>query len=129
MGQRHSHGRTPGEKCKFFFSLYGGGSFFATFFLCGFSFLLRFSPYGVPFLPFGGLSATFFSIWGPFCYVFLVIVGLFHHVWAFLLLFFHVRGRPLLCLCGAFWACPTSLRKFLREPMGTCLIRNRYNLN
>ena len=48
----------------------------------------RLSPYGGLFSPFESLSAIFFSMWGPFCYVFLLMVGHFHRLKAFLLLFF-----------------------------------------
>ena len=45
------------------------------------AFLLLFSPYGVPFSLCGGCFATFFTlweaIWGPYCYFFFHIGGLF----------------------------------------------------
>ena len=85
-------------------------AFFALFFPCR-GFLLRLSPYGALFSPFKSLSATFISMLGlfcyvflpygglfftirrPFCYVFLLLGGLFHHLKAFLLLFFSM-WRP-----------------------------------
>ena len=54
---------------------------FVPFFHVG-AFLLRFSPYGGPFSPCGGLSAILFSMYGAF-FVFM----------------------------GAFWACPPPLTK------------------
>ena len=58
---------------------------------------------------------SFFFIWGPFCYVLLIMGGLFHHVGAFLLLF-TPWWVPFLCLppplppyenfCEHLCACP-----------------------
>ena len=76
----------------------------------------------------------FFTMWKPFCYVFLPLGGLFHHVraffatffflwWAFFTMWGHFRYF-LLYVVGLFypyrepfWACQPSLRKFLRAPM------------
>ena len=67
-------------------------AFFATFFL-----LMG----GGPFPSFEGPSAIFFSMWGPFCYVFLFIGGIFH-VWKSLLLF-SLCGSPFCLYGGAFY--------------------------
>ena len=80
-------------------------------------------------------------MWRPFCYVFLPIGNLFHHVRAFSATFFFYGGPFLPCggifvtffsmwwaffvfigepFCPyrePFWACQPSLRKFLRAPM------------
>ena len=64
-----------------FFPVWGGffhnlKAFFALFFHVE-AFLLRLPPYWGLFSPFKNLSATFSSMWGPFCYVFSPYVGLF----------------------------------------------------
>ena len=56
------------------------------------AFLIRFSPYEGPF-------ATFFSLWGPFCYV-------FHHVGALFAIYFSMWGGFFCVYRGPFWACP-----------------------
>ena len=80
-------------------------------------------------------------MWRPFCYVFLPIGNLFHHVrafsatffflwWAFFTMwghfcYFFLYVVGLFCLYREpfcpyrepFWACQPSLRKFLRAPM------------
>ena len=57
----------------------------------------------------GGLFCYFFFIWGPFCFVFLLFGGLFT-MWGPFATFYFMVG-------AFFWACPPSLRKFLRAPM------------
>ena len=57
----------------------------------------------------GGLLATFFFIWGPFCYVFLIFGGLFTMWGPFC--YFLLHGG------GLFRGVPLPLRKFLRAPM------------
>ena len=62
------------------------------------AFLLRFSPYERP-------SATFFSMWGPFCYV-------FHHVGAFFFVIYFSIWRAFSCVYGGpILGLPPSLTK------------------
>ena len=64
-----------------FFSVWGGffsqfKGLFCPFFFYVEAFLLRLSRFGL-FSQLKSLSATFFSMWGPFCYVFLLMRGFF----------------------------------------------------
>ena len=70
--------------------------------------LLRFSPYGELILPCGGLFDTFFSLcgtyftmWGPFWYIFLLMGNFFYHVGVF---FLHVGAFDyVFILIGTFF--------------------------
>ena len=105
------------------FSPRGGGAFLP----CE-CFFATFSSYGGPFSPYGGLFRyvfplmsglfyhailLFFSMWGSFCYVFLLGGGGFlHYERAFIATFFPLWGAFLLLFLiigGLFWASP-SLR-------------------
>ena len=81
----------PMEK-QTFFLLYGG--LLATCSLCE-ALLLRFSTYVEPFSPCEVLSAPFFSMWGPLCYVFL-LMGPFSPC--------EGLSAPLFSMWGAFFA-------------------------
>ena len=52
---------------------------------------------------------AFFTVWGHFCYFFLYVVGLF--------CLYKFIGEPFCPYREPFWACQSSLRKFLRAPM------------
>ena len=79
----------PLEKQKHFFRCMGG--LFATFFHRK-GFMLRFSSYEGLLSLYGGLFATFSLRVGLFCYVFLLVWGLFHNVGAFFANFFSMWG-------------------------------------
>ena len=70
----------------------------------------------------GGRFATFYFCVSLFCYVFLLMGTIFTMWGPFHYFFLHLRG--LFCLFfggGLSWACPHSLRKFLRASMcGLC---------
>ena len=103
--------RPPGRTKTFFCAVCGG--LFATFFHVE-GFMLRFSSYEGFYLSHGGLFATFLR-GGPFCYVFLLVWGLFHTIWGSFLLFFSPFGGTFLSSCGIvclyvfLWACPFPL--------------------
>ena len=95
-----------------FFSQFKIKGLFCSFFHVE-AFLLRLPPYGGLFSPFKNLSATFSSMWGPFCYVFSPYVGLFSlfegpFCYVFLLLgdrFHHLKAFLLLfSLCGGIFS-------------------------
>ena len=72
----------------------------------------RFSSYEGLLSLYGGLFATFSLRGGLFCYVFLLVWGLFHNVGAFFANFFSMWG-DFFCLHRGFyvfmvflWACP-----------------------
>ena len=82
--------------------------------------MLRFSSDEGLFSSYGGLFATFSLRGGPFCYVFLLVWGLFHNVGAFFALifsmwedFFYLRGGFYVFM-GFLWACPFHLQFILR---------------
>ena len=107
----------PGRTKKFFFRCMRG--LFAPFFP-GEGFMLRFSSDEGLFSSYGGLFATFSLRGGPFCYVFLLVWGLFHNVGAFFAIIFSMWG-DFFCLHGGFyvfmvflWACPFPLQFILR---------------
>ena len=67
------------------------------------------------FLLYGWLF-SYFSVWGPFCYVFLLMGGPFHHVRAFLLPFSPIWGlffATFFYLWGAFSPCEGLSAPFL----------------
>ena len=86
-GCRRKRSPTPWKNKKIFFSLYGGSvcSFFH-----GEGFMLRFSSDEGFFSSYGGLFATFSLRGGLFCYVFLLVWGLFHNVRAFFAIIFSI---------------------------------------
>ena len=75
----------PGRTKTFFFAVWGA---FLLLFFHGEGFMLRFSSYESLFSLYGGFFATFSLRVGPFCYVFLLVWGLFHNVEAFFAIFF-----------------------------------------
>ena len=90
--------------------------------------LPRFSPFGGPFSPFKGLSATFFlyvTMWRPFCYVFLV-GGFFHLLKAFLLLF-SPCGGVVFVFMGTLFGLP-PLPKFWHRLMPACPLTPMSNM-
>ena len=103
------------------------GGLFTTFFLLMWGFfhylktlLLRFSPFGGPFSPFKGLSATFFSLCGGLVsYVFLVGGAFFYLLKAFLLLF-SPCGSVVFGFMGTLFSLPHPLPKFWRGLMPAC---------
>ena len=81
--------------------------------------LLRFSPFGGPFSPFKGLSATFFSLCGGLVsYVFLVGRAFILPFEGLSATFFLHVGVLFLVLWGPFLACPTLYQNF---GGGSCL--------
>ena len=88
-GCRNKRSPTP-RKNNFFFCCMG--DLFAPFFH-GEGFMLRFFSDEGFFSSCGGLFVTFSLCGGPFCYVFLLVWGLFHNVGAFSLLFSPCRGE------------------------------------
>ena len=81
--------------------------------------MLRFFSDEGFFSSYGGLFATF-SLrgeggggGGPFCYVFLLVWGLFHNVGAFFANIFSMWG-DFFVFMGFLWACPFPLQFILR---------------
>ena len=101
-------------------------AFLLLFFPCR-AFLLRFSPL---FSPFKGLSATFFSMWRLFCYVFLLMGGFFFHLNVVLLLFSLCVGVVFVLMGSPFLACPPPphLPNFRQVPMPACPLTPMSNM-
>ena len=82
--------------------------------------MLRFSSYEGLLSLYGGLFATFSLRGGLFCYVFLLVWGLFHNVGAFFAIFFSMWGDffvfigDFLSLCFFYGLVPSPLDFFLR---------------
>ena len=89
-GCRSKCSPTPWKNKNFFFFAICGA--FLLLFFHGEGFMLRFSFYEGLFSSYGGLFATFSLCGGPFCYVFLLVWGLFHNVGAFFAIFFSIWG-------------------------------------
>ena len=72
--------------------------------------MLRFSAYEGLLSLYGGLFATFSLRGGLFCYVFLLVWGLFHNVGAFFANFFSMWGEhfigDFMSLCFFFMGLP-----------------------
>ena len=104
---RLQHGRSQGEGHEQAVTL-PLENFIFCYSILAEAFLLFFfiwGPFCYVFLILGGL----FAMWGPFCYVFLILGGLFAMWGPFC--YFLLHGGSL---C---WGLPPPLRKFLRAPM------------
>ena len=103
------------------------GGLFTTFFLLMWGFfhypkalLLRFSPFGGPFSPFKGLSATFFLYVEAFFPMFFLWGEVFFYLLKAFLLLFSPCGSVVFGFMGPLFSLPHPLPKFRRGLMPAC---------